>query len=211
MSEENRIIETVEHYYSGKLREHGATPQGVDWNSKESQFLRFAQLVKILPEEKGDFSLLDYGCGFGSLLDFLRQRGFTGKYTGLDVSDEMLAKGRDLYGEGETLNWISELSSSETFDFVVASGIFNVRLTHSDEEWEKYFHSTLDQIRFHCRKGFAFNVLTSYSDAEYMREYLFYADPSKIFDYCKRKYSKRVALLHDYPLYEFTVLVRLED
>ena len=29
-----------------------------------------------------------------------------------------------------------------------------------------------------------------------------------MFDLCKRRYSPRVALLHDYPLYEFTVLVR---
>ena len=27
---------------------------------------------------------------------------------------------------------------------------------------------------------------------------------------CKRRFAPRVALLHDYPLYEFTVLVRKE-
>ena len=31
-------------YYEGKLRTHGATPAGVDWNSQESQELRFALL-----------------------------------------------------------------------------------------------------------------------------------------------------------------------
>jgi hypothetical protein len=29
-----------------------------------------------------------------------------------------------------------------------------------------------------------------------------------IFDICKRKFSRNVALLHDYGLYEFTILVR---
>jgi len=29
-----------------------------------------------------------------------------------------------------------------------------------------------------------------------------------LFDYCKRTYSRDVALLHDYGLYEFTILVR---
>ena len=41
-----------------------------------------------------------------------------------------------------------------------------------------------------------------------MRPYLYYADPLFLFDYCKKKYSKSVALLHDYGLYEFTILVR---
>ncbi len=58
------------------------------------------------------------------------------------------------------------------------------------------------------RKGFAFNCLTSYSDKERMREDLYYSDPCFLFDYCKRHFSKNVALLHDYGLYEFTVLVR---
>ncbi|MNE88029.1 hypothetical protein D3C80_1852890 [compost metagenome] len=58
------------------------------------------------------------------------------------------------------------------------------------------------------RKGFSFNCLTSYSDLEYMRDYLYYGDPCFYFDYCKRAFSGQVALLHDYGLYEFTLLVR---
>ena len=50
--------------------------------------------------------------------------------------------------------------------------------------------------------------VTSYSDPEFMRPDLYYADPRFLFDYCKRKLSRHVALLHDYGLYEFTVLVR---
>lgn len=40
-----------------------------------------------------------------------------------------------------------------------------------------------------------------------MQDYLYYADPYALFDVCKR-YSNNVALLHDYDLYEFTMLVR---
>jgi hypothetical protein len=41
-----------------------------------------------------------------------------------------------------------------------------------------------------------------------MRNHLFYADPCEFFDLCKRRYSRNVALAHDYDLYEFTLLVR---
>ena len=43
---------------------------------------------------------------------------------------------------------------------------------------------------------------------ERMRPDLYYADPCRLFDHCKRRYSRHVALLHDYGLYEFTILVR---
>ena len=57
----------VARYYNEKLKAHGPTPKGVDWNSKASQELRFEQLAKLLPKQNlnDSFSLLDYGCGFG--------------------------------------------------------------------------------------------------------------------------------------------------
>ena len=58
------------------------------------------------------------------------------------------------------------------------------------------------------KHAFSFNLLTKYSDKEFMQDYLYYADPLFYFDYCKRNYSKNVALLHDYYQYDFTILVR---
>jgi hypothetical protein len=58
------------------------------------------------------------------------------------------------------------------------------------------------------RKGFASNFLTKYSDADRMRPDLYYADPLYLFDYCKRNFSRNVALLHDYRIYDFTILNR---
>ena len=68
----------------------------------------------------------------------------------------------------------------------------------------------LDSFDRLSTKGFAFNLLTRYSDSELMRPDLYYADPLFLFDYCKNKYSRLVSIIHDYPLYEFTVLVRKE-
>jgi hypothetical protein len=41
-----------------------------------------------------------------------------------------------------------------------------------------------------------------------MREDLYYADPARLFDHCKTRFARNVTLLHDYGLYEFTMLVR---
>jgi hypothetical protein len=57
-------------------------------------------------------------------------------------------------------------------------------------------------------RGFAFTAQTVHSDRGWMRSDLSYADPSFWFEYCLRNFSRHVAVLHDYPLYEFTILVR---
>ena len=58
------------------------------------------------------------------------------------------------------------------------------------------------------RQGIAFNMLTSYSD--WTSPKLYYADPLQVFDRCKRELWRDVALLHDYGIYEFTMLVRFD-
>jgi hypothetical protein len=59
-----------------------------------------------------------------------------------------------------------------------------------------------------CRVGIAFNLLTSYSDPDRMRSTLHYGSPSRYFDFVATHCSRRVSLLHDYGLFEFTILVR---
>jgi SAM-dependent methyltransferase len=199
------IISSVERYYTGKLREHGPSPRGVDWNSEASQRLRFEQLLKVTPAE-GGFSLLDYGCGYGALLDHL---GADVDYRGFDISAEMVQAARTLHGEGPRRRFGTDVDPLGPADYTVASGIFNVALGFSREQWSRYIAETLDRLRGLSVHGFAFNMLTSYSDPERMRDDLHYGDPGHYFDLCKRAYSRNVALLHDYDLYEFTVLVRL--
>ena len=94
------------------------------------------------------------------------------------------------------------------FDFVIANGIFNVKLKIKAETWKKYVFKTIDNINKYANQGFSFNILSSYSD-DYMRsDKLFYANPLEIFDFCKKNYSRHVSLIHDYGLYEFTILVK---
>ena len=57
-------------------------------------------------------------------------------------------------------------------DFAVASGIFNVKRESSVADWEKYVLCIIENLDKNTSKGFAFNCLTKYSDAEYMKDYL---------------------------------------
>ncbi len=207
--EKNRdLLSRVNQYYSDKIREHGATPAGVDWNSTASQELRLEQLLKILPAEQSPFSILDYGCGFGTLYDFLDKQYKDFNYTGFDISEEMIGNAKKLYPEDDTHDWVTSLPAGKKWDYILASGIFNVKQDEAPDKWKDYILQTLHEMNDGAVKGFSFNLLTKYSDAEYMRDYLYYADPLELFDYCKINFSKYVALLHDYPLYEFSILVK---
>jgi SAM-dependent methyltransferase len=197
----------VADYYSAKLAQYGETPQGVDWNSEESQVLRFEQLNKVIDTSLG-FSLNDLGCGYGALFDYLQSRYTNLAYNGCDVSDSMIRAAQNRYAHHPNAHFVVAAKPPETADYGIASGIFNVRLGRSDAEWRDYLEDTLDGLDRTSRRGFAFNCLTSYSDADKMRDYLYYANPCALFDLCKRRYSRYVALLHDYGLFEFTILVR---
>ncbi len=203
----NDLLLEVATYYSEKLAEHGATPRGVDWNGEESQELRFAKLCSIV-DSSGSFSLNDLGCGYGALIDFLNTKYQAFSYTGLDVSEGMIQAATVRHREKPNVRFFQASEPEEIADYGIASGIFNVRARRSDNEWQSYLEDTLDSLNRTSRVGFAFNCLTSYSDREKMRDYLYYADPCALFDTCKRRYSRNVALLHDYGLYEFTIIVR---
>lgn len=202
-------LKQIGDYYSAKVRDHGATPRGVDWNSEESQVLRFAQLMRVADAHQDQpLGVNEIGCGYGALVDFLLGAGRPLDYEGVDLSVEMVDEAKKRFPAREGVAFHQASRPLRPRAFTVASGIFNVRLDVGDEAWLTQIHATLDIMHETSERGFAFNALTKYSDADKMRDYLYYADPLALFDRCKRLYSRNVALLHDYDLYEFTILVR---
>lgn len=203
------ILKNINNYYSEKIKEHGATPAGVDWNGEDSQILRFEKICSVI-KKRGNFSLNDLGCGYGKLVDYL-ELTYPGQYeyVGYDLSNEMILAAKKKYGDLSNVKFHKITNPSEMHygDYTVASGIFNVKMHHSESEWLVYIIDTLDQMNKKSRLGYSFNLLTKYSDPEFMKNNLFYADPCIFFDYCRRNHSKKVSLLHDYNLYEFTMIV----
>lgn len=200
MDQLNSIID----YYSSKVLEHGPTSKGVDWNGLESQYLRFDILSKIIPK-LDNISLLDYGCGYGEYINYINQCGYNNiEYTGFDLSSNMLSQAQDKFPNNI---FIDSLPSNAQFDYTLISGLFNIKLDSTPEEWEDYIFRILDEVNLISKKGFCFNILTSYSDEEYKKDYLYYASPEKLFTYCKNNFSKHVCLDHSYPLYEFSIFV----
>jgi len=203
----DEIIRRVADYYAGKLAQHGATARGVDWNSEESHEKRHRQFLRLLGDER-DASILDLGCGYGDFLGFLRASGFSGFYTGYDISTDMIMAARRCHGEGTNLRWCVGAVPSEASDYAIASGILNVKGDTPTDAWAVHVRETIDLLACSGRRGFAFNVLTLSSDPALRRPNLYYADPAEMLDYCLSRFGRSAALLQDYGLWEFTMLVR---
>lgn len=207
MNDLDNILRAVASHYAAKIAAHGATPNGVDWNSAASHELRHRQFLRLL-DGSPDASVLDLGCGYGDFFRFLRASGHRGPFVGYDIVPAMIAKARELYGESADRQWRIGSEPVETADFAVASGIFNVKGDASYGCWAVYVAATIDLLARVGRHGFAFNLLSLASDRERRRADLYYADAGAMLASCLERYGRHVALLHDYGLYEFTVIVR---
>lgn len=208
MSSVDDTLNNLRNFFDERIKAHGAQPKGVDWNSQESQVIRFEQLLKIVQQPDEPFSIIDFGCGYGALIDYLNAKGYQYTYTGYDMTPAVIEAASQAYASVAQATFTHDLNAVQPADYIVGSGLFNMKMDTSDDSWTQHMYNTLNQMWYLCNKGMAFNSLTSYSDAEYMRPDLFYPNPMVVFDYCKRNYARNVALLHDYNLYDFTVLVR---
>ena len=204
----NDVRTNIDHYYTEKIKKHGQTPQGVDWNNEAGQLLRFEQLSKVI--SKKNFTLADIGCGYGKYNEYLEKYHTDYDYIGYDLSREMIVNAKKRYKSKLNLRFqcVKNLNEITAVDFCIASGIFSVKMEYTEAQWLSHILETLDAINEKSKHGFSFNMLTKYSDAEKMKNHLYYADPLFIFDYCKRNYSKNICLNHAYNLYEFTIIVK---
>lgn len=205
----DNALKGVEALYTGNLTEHGIASRSVGWNDEASQLLRFEKLALVLEQTPADrpVSINDYGCGYGAMFRWLDARAGPPieRYIGYDLSEEMLAAARE-YAPDPRIELVRGADVSEEADFSFVSGTFNVKVDASDEDWSRYVRERLLQLSEKSRVGLAFNMLTTHVD--WRKDDLFYADPAEFFDFAKRELGRYVTLVHGYPLWEWTMVVR---
>lgn len=201
------ILAAVGAHYEATLAQHGTTARGVDWKDDDSHRLRHRQFLRLV-EQEPDASVLDMGCGYGDFLPFLRAHGHRGRYLGTDIAPAMVEAARARHGEGPDRGFQEGMAPAEPLDYAVGSGILNVIRGADPAAWAGYVDATIGALAAASRRGFAFNMLSLNSDPERRRADLHYADPSVVMSQCLARFGRHVAVLQDYGLWEFTVIVR---
>lgn len=206
MNEDSRL-KKIKTFMEETLDKHGHTPLGVGWRSRQNQFLRFDQFSRLFEGHDEPFSLNDLGCGLGGLYEWATERQLlVSRYVGYDISQRMVADARARH-KAKNAYFVHSTRPTEIADFSIGCGIFNTRLDESEDAWAEYMRGVVRQLAENSRIGFGFNSLTSYVD--WREPHLFYAEPTEWFHWCKKNVSKRVALLHDSQLFEWTILIKL--
>lgn len=127
------------------------TPEMVGWTTKDSQYKRFDVLYNIVLD-KSDL-ILDYGCGFGELINFLTDKEHnTNQYIGLDVNPTYIDHARSQYPNNIfVLGGLTDVTVE--FDYILASGAFTVGLAWVD------IVKQIKEAYSLTKKGIAFNLL----------------------------------------------------
>ncbi len=199
-----RLERAVVAHYERQLERHGPTARGMDWKDEMSQRLRFAILCEIC--DLAGKTVHEVGAGAGHLCDFLQQRGIGAVYSGSDLSPKMVDAARRLHPDVrfEVRNVLAD-GTPESYDVVLCSGAFHVKLELPDDAWRAFVYEALRGMYRLCRVGIGFNLMSDQVD--FRSPSLFYANPGEVLDYCRRELSRHVVLRHDYPLHEYTIHV----
>jgi SAM-dependent methyltransferase len=199
----------IESYYGAKVRQHGATPEGVDWSSPLTQELRFVQLLRVCEWDR-PFSLDDLGCGWGALRGFIAKRHRSAKvdYLGIDLSADMISHAKALWKNRRATDFCVGSSSPRVADYALASGLFNVRIDEPLALWEEFIAQTLRSMAQSTRAGFAANFLATLPEGIASAPQLYRTHPESWTRFCERELGLRVTLLDRYGMREFTLLAR---
>ena len=150
----SKDILAMRFFYMAKLIGGKSFSHRVGWKSTQTQEARFNALLAA-GDLKGK-SILDLGCGLGCLYGYLKELGWQGEYTGMDVLDMMVKGASRRFPDVlfEKRNILLDPPRRQ-WDYVFISGIFNHRVKNN---WA-WIEETVRLCFKLARVGVAFNLL----------------------------------------------------
>lgn len=193
--------------YEKRLREFGYSPATLGWGIHGRQEVRFSVLAEPalrMPES----SVLDVGCGFCDLYDFLAKRGWRGGYTGADIVPGLLDVAAQRHPDLDIREFdiTDESAPLDEYDFVISSGALNATLPSGNNE--THVEVALRSMYQRSRVATCTDFLSTYVD--FQKPGAFHTDPGWALSAAK-KLSRRVLLRHDYMPYEFSLFLFRDD
>lgn len=200
--------EIVSHY-EACLALFGDSHRGVDWPNAADALARYRVMLEIIrPVSQSQVKLLDFGCGAGHLLEYLRQQGRQDiDYIGLDMSPKFVELCRQKFPGHQFLcaDVLQDECSLPEVDYVIMNGVFTEKRTLPFEEMFDYFREVLRRVYPLARRGIAFNVMSRHVDWE--RDDLFHLPFDALAAFLRAEISRNYQFRADYGLYEFTAYV----
>ena len=189
-------------FHNKAFSKYGEDVKSLGWGSKESQNIRFRVLLEVGVEDGQ--SVLDVGCGFGDFYDFLLSQNINVDYVGVDINKNFIKVAKQK--NKSVIFHLSDTSSfsNDSFDWVVASGIFSFDCN----EWLDDTKKTLKEMFLISRKGIAINFLSSHTPFQKQSGFK-HVELNMLFDLIKI-FTNKFVLRHDYKANDITAYMYKE-
>ena len=195
------------------LIKYGDSFRGVGYTkSPQEAAERYALMLELVRQHDAPATILDLGCGLGHLLDFIESHSRYRHihYVGLDISAKYLRAAQARHPQHEFL-LMDVLDADEglpVFDYVLLNGVFNYRGPIERSEMMRYWEQLTMTAYRHCRRGMAFNVMSTLVDWE--RDDLFHLPFDVMAGFVAKHLSRHFVIRHDYQAYEYITYVYRE-
>ena len=200
----NKDVDIYLKRYNERLDKFGYAPESLGWGGgKARQYLRFKTLLEI--GIKNEDSILDVGCGFADMFEFLNTTGWNGQYTGIDINSTLLEVAKNVHQQVDvrTIN-ILNTDLDLKYDWVVSSGIFNAKLSFEDNL--VYTRKMLRKMYDICNQGVAVDFMSTYVDYQHPDAY--HMSPIDLIDFAKNELKTKLILRMDYLPYEYCIYLK---
>ncbi len=176
-------------FYDRHLKDFGDSPQAVRW-TPEGQQRRYETLLTIAGNISGK-KVLDFGCGKGDFYGFIRGKGISLSYCGIDVNENLITLAKKKYPEAEfSAIDIEETEFRQKFEVIFICGVFSLRVAGIEESMK----NVLKKLFGFCREALHLNLLTYYVPQRNVE--LFYVKPEDILQFAITTFSRSVTLMH---------------
>jgi len=176
----------------------------LDWEDNYSHLKRFEILLSHI--NLTNKSLLDVGCGVGSLLRYLESHRVPCQYKGIDILPEMIDIAKTLSPHGTFLQgnpFETPIFKEGEFDVVFASGIFNLCPKNSSFT----LYNGVKHMLVWAREYVVFNALHERSPHKELT-YCYY-NPDEVVVFLEKISPKfEIQLIDDYLINDFTIIIR---
>jgi len=204
-------IKFIERYYNYHLKKYKKGPRAVNWSTNKTQKIRFNKIY-----EAGYFNnkkIHDVGCGLAHFYKFLKNKKIKFRYIGSDISEEMIRHAKsqsnsvDINLQRFNLLKINnkKLLKKLSADFVIANGLFTVKVNFSNKYWWSYIKKMLKKMFYITKECLVFNLMKN--NVDYKDGHLYYQSIDPLLKFIEKNLSKKIIIKQDYPLYEFMVYI----
>jgi SAM-dependent methyltransferase len=195
--------------YKNRFKKFGVDAKSLLWGSRGAAHQRFRQFwAEIDFNEK---SVLDIGCGFGEMGNFLTKGYENVNYKGVDITPEFIDNGKLLYPQLDLeTHDFHGLTNTISYDAVLASGVLNSNYGNTKKNMD-YRKKSIKKMFSLSRSVLAFNMLGNHPQPKNNKDSnVWYADSLLVLKFCM-SLTHRVILKANYHPKDFTIFMYNES